>query len=92
LLVLNSIDSIPKFVRRSCPNVERRWFFIIFSLLKLRSQEATVTGRVRKILRTISMFGYLSFIELEFITLIRSNRDGVFKPENNDNAWCLKHY
>jgi len=37
------------------------------------------------------LFGYLSFIELEFITLIRSNKDGVFKPENNDNVWCLKH-
>lgn len=47
-------------LRRSCPIVERKYVLMSFSLEKLSSAEATVTGRVNAIQRATQRFGYTS--------------------------------
>lgn len=48
-------------LRRSCPIVERKNVLMSFSLEKLSSAEATVTGRVNAIQRATQRFGYTSW-------------------------------
>lgn len=51
------MDRIAKFVNQFSHILDRKCFLIIFSLLRVSSQDATVTGIVENILNAISMFG-----------------------------------
>jgi len=50
------MDKMPKFVSLCCPIEDFKYILISFNLLKLRSHEATVIGRVKNILKTVSTF------------------------------------
>jgi hypothetical protein len=57
LLILLSMDNVAIPVNRCCDIVERRYDFMSFNLEKLLSAEATVTGAVKTILRTMHTLG-----------------------------------
>lgn len=53
-------------LRRSCTIVESKYVLMSFSFEKLRSAEATVTGRVNATLRATQRFGYTSWRQISW--------------------------
>jgi len=57
------MNKMSKFVSLRCLIEDLKYVLINFNLLKFRSHEATVTGRVKNILKAILTFGQVSVNE-----------------------------